>query len=87
MKEFYEQVLKPLNPKEIYQKLDNSILLCYEEHNEFCHRHIVSAWFELTLGIEVLEVKIDSFKEEVVDRPEYIKKITPQKKKKNKKKI
>lgn len=73
MREFYEQVLKPLNPEEIYQKLDNSILLCYEEHNEFCHRHIVAAWFELTLGVEVLEVKVDNFKEEVLDRPEYIK--------------
>ena len=74
MREFYEQVLKPLNPEEIYQKLDNSILLCYEEHNEFCHRHIVAAWFELTLGVEVLEVKVDNFKEEVLDRLEYIKK-------------
>ena len=73
MREFYEQVLKPLNPEEIYQKLDNSILLCYEEHNEFCHRHIVAAWFELTLGVEVLEFKVDNFKEEVLDRPEYIK--------------
>ena len=73
IREFYEQVLKHLNPEETYQKLDNSILLCYEKHNEFCHRHIIAAWFELTLGFEVLEVKIDNLKEEVLDRPEYIK--------------
>lgn len=73
MREFYKQVLKELNPEEIYKTLDNSILLCYEENNEFCHRHIVAAWLELTLGVDVLEVKIDNHKEEILDRPEYIK--------------
>lgn len=73
MKEFYEQVLKPLNPKQIYEQLDNSILLCYEEHNEFCHRHIVAAWFELTLGVDVKEVNINDSIEVELDRPEYIK--------------
>ena len=74
IREFYKQVLKELNPKEIYKILDNSILLCYEENNEFCHRHIVAAWFELTLGVNVLEVRINNDFEEILDRPEYIKK-------------
>ena len=73
IQEFYNQVLKELDPQEIYEKLDNSILLCYEEHNEFCHRHIVAAWFELTLGVTVKEVRIKDSVEEVLDRPEYIK--------------
>ena len=73
MREFYTQVLKPLNPEEIYEKLDNSILLCYEESNEFCHRHIVAAWFELTLGVTVKEIKINGIIEVELDRPEYIK--------------
>ena len=33
----------------IYDQLDNSILLCYEDNNQFCHRHLVAAWFELFL--------------------------------------
>lgn len=73
IQEFYNQVLKELDPQKIYEKLDNSILLCYEEHNEFCHRHIVAAWFELTLGVTVKEVRIKDSVEEVLDRPEYIK--------------
>ena len=73
MREFYNQVLKPLNPEEIYNKLDNSILLCYEESNEFCHRHIVAAWFELTLGVAVKEIKINGTIEAELDRLEYIK--------------
>ena len=73
IQEFYNQVLKELDPQKIYEKLDNSILLCYEEHNEFCHRHIVAAWFELTLGVTVKEVIIKDSGEEVLDRPEYIK--------------
>ena len=73
IQEFYNQVLKELDPQEIYEKLDNSILLCYEEHNEFCHRHIVAAWFELTLGVTVKEVRIKDSEEEILDRPEYIK--------------
>lgn len=40
---YYEQVLLKLDPEEIYRELDNSILLCYEENTEFCHRHIVAA--------------------------------------------
>ena len=40
---------------------------------EFCHRHIVAARLELTLCVEVLEVKIDNFNEEVIDRLVHIK--------------
>ena len=73
MREFYNQILKPKNPKEIYELLDNSILLCYEDSNQFCHRHIVAAWLELTLGIEVCEVTINQDTIEIKDKPKYIK--------------
>lgn len=56
---YYETVLKPLDPGEILMKLkEGSILLCYEEPEDFCHRHIVAAWLELFYGIEVREVKV-----------------------------
>ena len=51
--QYFMHVLSNLDPEEIYNKLDFSILLCYESSNEFCHRHIVSAWFELFLDVKV----------------------------------
>ena len=40
---------------------------------QFCHRHIVAAWFEILLGIEVPEMKAKDYKVVQVSRPEYIK--------------
>ncbi len=54
--QFYNYVLKPLNPNKVYQELgDNCVLLCFEKPNEFCHRFLVASWLELTLGIQVNE--------------------------------
>ena len=72
---YYNQVLKKLNPQEIYQQLDNSILLCYEANNEFCHRHIVAAWLELFLNVSIPEVEITNSQITVLSRPSYIKNI------------
>ncbi len=73
IKEYYNQILVKLNPEDIYQTLDNSILLCYEDSNQFCHRHIVAAWLELTLGIEVNEVTVNQDTIELKEKPRYIK--------------
>lgn len=73
IEEYYKQVLMNLSPIEIYKQLDNSILLCYENNYEFCHRHIVSAWLELSLDIPVLEIKIDDDTITFLQRPAYIK--------------
>lgn len=75
IEQFYNEILKNLNPKEIYKKLDNSILLCYEENNEFCHRHLVAAWLEYHLNIEIPEVRIENETIVFLERPEYIKKL------------
>lgn len=58
---FLELVLDPLNPEEIYNELietydEDVTLLCYEKPPKFCHRHIVSNWFENNLGVEVPEL-------------------------------
>ena len=48
---FIEQVLSKLNAKDVEQelyKLSNNkdvVFICYEKPENFCHRHIVSAWF------------------------------------------
>lgn len=76
VEQYYQQVLSKLDPEDIYRKLDNSILLCYEANTEFCHRHIVAEWLQLLLNIEVpevMEVKgINCFYLERVVRPDYI---------------
>jgi hypothetical protein len=59
--QFIEKVLMPLNPHEIYATIcgrfgDDATLLCYEKPGDFCHRHIVAAWFKSNLGISVPEL-------------------------------
>lgn len=48
-------------------------MLCYEPNTNFCHRHIVAAWFEILLGVSVPEVVLRDSKIEEIDRPQYIK--------------
>lgn len=50
IEEYYKQVLSKLDPAEVYRKLDYTTMLCYEDADEFCHRHVVAAWFNLLLG-------------------------------------
>ena len=76
--EYYKQVLSKLDPKEASNLIpEGSILLCYEKNNEFCHRHLVSFWFELFLGINTSEVIENPKRETVrrVERPDYLKDI------------
>ena len=70
IEEYWKQVLSKLDVEKVYKTLNYSILFCYENNTQFCHRHIVAAWFELLLGAKVPEVN-NKFNE--VERPEYIK--------------
>jgi len=77
IKEFYNKVLKDLDPEEVLIQIpDKSILLCFEDNDKFCHRHLVAFWLELFLGINTYEIKVDeeTKKATVLDRPEYLKK-------------
>ena len=60
MREFYKQVLADLNPIELLKELryfgDDVVILCYEQNDEFCHRHLIAAWLERILGMEIPEV-------------------------------
>ena len=71
--EFYHQILENLDPQDVYKQLDNSILLCYEGNNQFCHRHLVAAWFELFLDVEISEIKVVNDELIIVNKPAYIK--------------
>ena len=62
--DFKEQVLAPLNPKDVYSYIvdkfgDDATLLCYEKSGDFCHRRLVAQWFEKGLGFKVPELVID----------------------------
>lgn len=75
---YWKQVLSPLNAGKIYEELNDlcapTILLCYENHSEFCHRHIVSAWLELATQEPVSEVKINEKGQlAIVEKPYWIK--------------
>ena len=73
IEQYYDLVLSKLDGEKVYRDLDNSVLLCYEDNNMFCHRHIVSAWFELLLDVKVPEVKLIDGQIKEVDKPSYIK--------------
>ena len=73
IEKYYETVLSKLDPKETYEALDGAVLLCYENYDEFCHRHIVAAWFELFLDVTIPEVKIIDDKIDFKTKPDYIK--------------
>lgn len=83
IEQYYIQVLSKLSPEEIYKELDYSILLCYEDNMEFCHRHIVAAWFEILLDIEIPEIKINGTSITILKRPDYIKEYLEEVMKKN----
>lgn len=59
---YYETVLKPLGIRKVMNLIpEGSVLLCYEDPEEFCHREIVAAYLELYLNQEVPEVIVDEY--------------------------
>lgn len=63
MEQYYKTVLSKLDAKEVFDDLksfgNNVILLCYENNEEFCHRHLVATWLEKELNINIPEISID----------------------------
>lgn len=59
IKDYYENVLRKLDPYEVYESLDGSVLLSYGTEGKLSHRHIVASWLELFLGVEVPELSAD----------------------------
>ena len=83
IEEYWKEVLSKLDVEKVYKDLDYSTLLCYENNTEFCHRHIVAAWFELLLGVEVPEISIENYIIKKVEKPKYIKEYLEDAMKKN----
>lgn len=59
-KKAFAQILKALDPHKVMERINRitggkpAVLLCYEAPDDFCHRHLVSAWLRKQ-GIEVAE--------------------------------
>ena len=76
IEEYYRQVLAKVNIEELLKDEKNPILLCYEKGQEFCHRHVLAEYIELTYGVKVRDIKIDDkLNIEENPRPEYIRDI------------
>lgn len=73
IRQFYLNVLKDLDPEKVYRDLDFSVLLSYEDNMELSNRHIVAAWLELFLDVQIREAKIDNNRIVFIDKPRYIK--------------
>lgn len=73
---YYKQVLINADIEGILGDEVEPILLCYEDSNEFCHRHVLADYIELKYGIKVSEIEIDELGNITIkDRPEYIRNI------------
>lgn len=52
---YKKDVLEPLCPYEVYYDLKGKTLLCFEKSSDFCHRHLVAAWLNDQLGLDINE--------------------------------
>lgn len=67
---YYADVLKNLNPENLFNPLkNNDVLLCYEKSGDFCHRYIVGEWLNL-YGYNVHEINENL---QIVSYPKYVK--------------
>ena len=72
IKKYFEEVLNKLDPKKVYNELgENSILLCWESSEKFCHRHIVAEWLSKTIGVEIKEIDFEYNSEKIDDNFEW----------------
>jgi len=53
---YNKKVLNNLDVKEIANKVNGKVMLCWEKSGKFCHRHIVAAWLSKNLNVEVVEI-------------------------------
>ena len=56
----YMHILDSMNPRDVYEQLfaltrgQDCVLLCFENSDSFCHRHLVSEWMR-SAGYQVSE--------------------------------
>ena len=52
----YNKLLAGLDPHEVYLRLQDRVLLCWEKPGDFCHRRLVADWIQRETGNEVPEL-------------------------------
>ena len=53
----YQKILDGLDPQKVFEDLgEDAILPCWEAPGKFCRRHLVAAWLEEKLGVQVPEL-------------------------------
>ena len=76
IEQYYKQVLSKVDIEELLKDEKDPILLCFQKGQDFCHRHVLAEYIEITYGIKVRDIKIDeNLNIEENKRPEYIKRI------------
>ena len=55
VEEYKREVLDRLDPKEVYEELKDSIVMCWEKPGEKCHRRLVAEWIENAVSVTVIE--------------------------------
>jgi len=76
IEEYYKQVLIDIDIEEILKDEVDPILLCYENPDDFCHRHILAEYIKLKYEKEVYEIEIDvDGNITIKDRPKYIREM------------
>ena len=55
--QYYKTILDKLDARQVYEELgEDAVLLCWEKSGKFCHRHLITDWFQKELGIEITEL-------------------------------
>lgn len=76
IREYYRQVLSKVDFEELLKDEKDSILLCYERKQEFCHRHVVAEYINIKYGTEVKDVEIDENLNVIENpKPAYIRRL------------
>lgn len=76
IEQYYSRVLSKVDIEELLKDEKDPILLCYEESQDFCHRHVLAEYIKIKYGIEVPEIEVSEDLEiKVNDRPTSIRPI------------
>lgn len=74
--EYYTKILSKINIESLLKDEHHPILLCYENSNEFCHRHVLAEFINIKYGVYVIEIEqLSDIFFKVHERPKNIRRI------------
>ena len=79
-KAYREKILSKLDPLQVYQDLEDAVILCHEKWDDiengktFCHRRMIAKWLEEELWLQYdMEVSIPELKDDKEDLKKILK--------------